>query len=216
MGVNIVAETLHGVGALRATPLHTAPPSRHAIFKQRRTLRLKGYDYSQAGAYFITLCTQNRACLFGNVVDGQMRLNAMGFIVAEEWRKTAEIRKEMELGEWVVMPNHFHGILVITNPRRNIACCRGVARNAPTSRMSEISPKPGSIPATVRAFKSAVSKRISELQGVPGTSVWQRNYYEHFIRNDESLNHIRQYIFDNPAQWATDSENPSLHGCYTA
>lgn len=82
---------------------------------QRHSIRLKGCDYSQAGAYFVTRCTQNRECLFGDIVDGSMRLNEVRQIIADEWRKTAIIRDEIELDEWVVMPNHFHGILVIAN-----------------------------------------------------------------------------------------------------
>jgi hypothetical protein len=98
----------------------------------RRSIRLKGYDYSQAGAYFITICTQNRACLFGDVVDGEMRLTNAGLVVADEWAKTAVIRDEIELDEWVVMPNHFHGILVVANGRGTARGSRGTARRAPT------------------------------------------------------------------------------------
>nr|VFK15997.1 MAG: hypothetical protein BECKLPF1236B_GA0070989_10879 [Candidatus Kentron sp. LPFa] len=82
----------------------------------RRSIRLRGYDYSQPGAYFLTICTQERECLFGDIVEGEMRLNHAGKIVAEEWRQTAAIRKEIQLDQWVVMPNHFHGILTITGP----------------------------------------------------------------------------------------------------
>jgi len=91
-------------------------PEKH----HRRSIRLKGYDYSQAGAYFVTICTKNRECLFGDVIDDGMMLNEYGTIVANEWKKSAKIRDEIELDEWVVMPNHFHGIVVIRsdNERR--------------------------------------------------------------------------------------------------
>lgn len=92
----------------------------------RRSIRLKGYDYSQAGAYFITICTQSRECLFGEIMDREMRLNEAGKIVADEWIKSAEIRNEIELDTWVVMPNHFHGIVIVAGGR-------GTARRAPTT-----------------------------------------------------------------------------------
>ncbi|GAA5002912.1 transposase [Pseudoluteimonas lycopersici] len=167
---------------------------------QRKSIRLRGYDYTQAGAYFVTICAQGHACLFGNITNGEMRLNNIGNIVAEEWAKTREIRIGMELDAWVVMPNHFHGIIVIVDSRR-----RGDRPVAPTG------PQPRSVGAVVAGFKSAATKRINALRGTPGTPVWQRNYHEHIIRNEGSLDRIRQYILDNPAQWATDRENPSSH-----
>jgi hypothetical protein len=105
---------------------------------RRRTIRLKGYDYSQAGAYFVTICVHDRECLFGEIVDGEMRMNQFGHIVAAEWLRTAELRAEIALGEFVVMPNHFHGIVLITDESYNGECfgdgehCRGTARRAPT------------------------------------------------------------------------------------
>jgi REP element-mobilizing transposase RayT len=108
----------------------------------RWSIRLKGYDYSLAGAYFVTICTQNRLCLFGNIVENQMRLNDAGEIVANEWMKTAEIRNEIELDEWVVMPNHFHGIVVITNSE-NMTHCRGDRPVALTDKPFAQMGKPG-------------------------------------------------------------------------
>jgi len=169
------------------------------ILRRRRSRRLKGYDYSQSGAYFITICTHNRECTFGHILDGEMGLNDAGRIVAEEWMKSADIRNEIELDAFVVMPNHVHGIIVID--------CRGTARRAPTyERFGK--PAAGSIPTIVRAFKSACTKRINELRGAPGAKLWQRNYYEHVIRDESDLNRIRQYILDNPARWAEDENNP--------
>ncbi|MBC7359126.1 MAG: hypothetical protein H5U10_11370 [Desulfacinum sp.] len=102
--------------------------------RHRRSIRLKGHDYSQAGAYFVTLCTHGRACVFGEIVDGQMRLNDAGRIVADEWMKTAFIRNEIALDEWVVMPNHFHGIVWICRiDGVDDACCRGDRPVAPTT-----------------------------------------------------------------------------------
>ena len=168
--------------------------------RNRRSIRLQGYDYSQAGAYFVTLCTQNRECLFGEIVNGEMRLNEAGRVVADEWINTAEIRDEIELDEWVVMPNHFHGILVIT-------VGRGDRRVAPTG------PQPRSIGAVMAGFKSAATKRINELRQTPGMKLWQRNYWEHIVRNEPELNRIREYIHNNPAQWVLDKLHPSsLYG----
>ena len=179
----------------------------------RRSIRLQGYDYSKAGAYFVTLCTQDRECLFGDIVDGEMRLNEAGRVVADEWLKTAEIRAEIELDEWVVMPNHFHGILVIADGRGTARRARnddgatmGTARRAPTvERFGQ--PVSGSVPTIIRSFKSAATKRINELRQSLGTKLWQRNYWEHIVRNETELNRIREYIQSNPARWELDKLN---------
>jgi len=181
----------------------------------RRSIRLKGYDYSSGGAYFITVCTQGRECLFGQIADGEMRMNDEGRIVAEEWLNTGQIRDNVQLDEWVVMPNHFHGIVVIADDRRGTANIRrGTARRAPTAMHHSTTveqfgkPVSGSIPTIIRSFKSAATKRINELRQMPGAKLWQRNYYEHIIRRDDEMNKIREYILNNPAQWAEDKENP--------
>lgn len=167
----------------------------------RRSVRLRGYDYSQAGAYFITACALNRMCLFGQVVDGEMRLNEYGEIVRREWERTGEIRRDVGIDAFVIMPNHFHGIIVI-DPRR------GTLQRAPTTERFG-KPTSNTIPTIVRLFKSTTTRQINEHRGTPGIPVWQRNYYEHIVRNEESLHRIRQYIAENPLQWATDRENPS-------
>ena len=172
-------------------------PEKH----HRHSIRLKGYDYSQAGAYFVTIVTQNRACLFGAVVDGEMRLNETGQIVRRCWLDIPAHFPHAELDEFVVMPNHVHGIIVIVDGR-------GTACRAPTEQFGR--PVTGSIPTVIRSFKSAVTKRINEQRGTPGAHVWQRNYYEHIIRNEESLDRIRQYIANNPLRWAFDRENPDI------
>jgi putative transposase len=192
-------------------PLETAFP----IYR-RSSQRLKEYDYSQAGAYFITICTHDRKSIFGDVRDGEMVLNNAGRIVADEWMKSADIRNEIELDALVVMPNHVHGIIVITNVVAND--CRGVwpyvidrtgdRPVAPTTGLVPSGPKPKSIGSFIAGFKSACTKRINELRGAPGAKLWQRNYYEHVIRGEDDLNDIRQYILDNPARWAEDENNP--------
>ncbi len=211
----------------------------------RRSIRLIGYDYSQAGAYFVTICTHDRAYLFGDVVNGQMVLNDAGMVVADEWMHTQVLRPYVQMDEFVVMPNHFHGIIVITRDmkpddgathditadRRGTACraqsadhahppcgapIEGTARHAPTIGASIDAPTmakqfghavPGALPTVIRSFKSAATKRINEYRDAAGEPVWQRNYYEHIIRSEKSLNHIRQYIADNPEQWDVDRDN---------
>ena len=298
-----------------------------------RPIRLPGYDYAQTGAYFVTICTSNRECLFGEIVAGEMRLNPAGVIVSNEWKKTAELRGGIRLGEWVVMPNHFHGIVVIDGDgwgmgsgtarraptegdggvSRGTACralargdgwgtdtgtarractrgdgdgwgtdtgtarraptegdggvgrgtaCRalargdgdgwgmdtgtarrastrgdgdgwgtdtGTARRAPTEGDGGVGrgtacralargdaptaeqfgkPVSGSIPTIIRSFKSAASKGINQMRGTPGATVWQRNYYEHVIRSEASMQRIREYIINNPLQWDMDRDNP--------
>jgi putative transposase len=165
--------------------------------RSRRSIRLRGYDYALAGAYFVTIVTRERQCLFGDIVDDQTRLNLWGKIAQDEWQKSAQIRKEIELDIFIVMPNHIHGIIVITDATGR-ATGRSPLQSGPTKR---------SLGAFVDGFKSAITKRIGELRGLPRTAVWQRNYYEHVIRNEESLHRIRQYIGDNPARWEFDREN---------
>lgn len=169
----------------------------------RRSIRLKGYDYTQAGVYFVTICVAQRECLFGEIVDGEMRLNEYGRIVAEEWARTATMRSNVELGEFVVMPNHAHGIIVLTD--NDVGARR---RLAPTTEQFG-KPIAGSLPTIIRAFKSAVTYRINILRQTSGAPVWQRNYWEHIIRNERELERIRAYIINNPANWSIDEENPS-------
>jgi REP element-mobilizing transposase RayT len=189
----------------------------------RRSIRLQGYDYSQNGAYFITLCTQDRKPIFGKIVNGEMQLSPFGIIVRDEWLKTSEMRKNIEMDEFVVMPNHFHGIIVIDD--RGWARLEmdldldgtGTLQRAPTSAPTEKAPtverfgKPTSntIPTIIRGFKAAVTKQINTIQINAGVynmpeRIWQKNYYEHVIRNEISLNKIREYIMSNPLNWKED------------
>jgi len=266
-------------------------PERH----RRRSMRLKGYDYSQAGAYFVTICTQGRACLFGEVVDGEMRLNDAGRMVVAEWERLPALFPNVVLDAFVVMPNHIHGIVILTDPADDatdgataIGATIGGAttgraatggattggattRVAPTtagddatpvgaglvpaqsgaglvpalSTMAEDDATPvgaGLVPAqsgaglvpvpstpapstpalstpaptlgdVIGAFKSRVT--VEYIRGVKtfgwtpfDRRLWQRNYYEHIIRNEETLNCIRRYIAENPIRWAFDRENP--------
>jgi len=165
----------------------------------RRSIRLKGYDYFRAGGYFVTICARDRECLFGEIMNGEMRPNEFGRIVRDEWVRSAEIRAEIELGEYVVMPNHFHGMVMVK--------CRGTARRAPTAEQFG-KPVSGSLPTVVRSFKSAVTNHINAIRQSPGAPVWQRNYYEHIIRDDADYHRIAEYIADNPRRWAEDTLHP--------
>ncbi|PZO41984.1 MAG: hypothetical protein DCF21_17605 [Leptolyngbya sp.] len=201
----------------------------------RRSIRLKGYDYSSAGAYFITICAFQRHCLFGQVVDGAMQLNEFGQMVAEEWLLSKEIRQEIDFDEWVIMPNHLHGIVLIEPIDPEGANNRLPLRQAPVgangclpSSFCLPSPslglpssswrnhphplvppmRPRSLASFIAGFKSAVTKRINTRRGAAGTPVWQRNYYDHIIRNERSLQHIRHYTKNNPLTWADDQLHP--------
>ena len=174
-------------------------PSKH----HRRSVRLPAYDYSQPGAYFVTIVTDQRQCAFGAIVAGHMRLNEIGAVVREEWLRSAEIRGEIALGEYVIMPSHVHGIVII----RDV----GAHGHAPLPvRTRQRSAR--SLGSFVAGYKGAATKRINVIRGTPGHPVWQRNYYEHVIRSDEELNRIRQYIIDNPIHWDEDPENPNAAG----
>lgn len=168
----------------------------------RRSIRLQGYDYTAAGAYFITICSYQREHIFGEVVDGEMRLNEWGEIARAEWFKTAELRPQVELfeDEFVVMPNHVHGIVWLVEP---VGARR---RRAPTEKFGK--PVVGSIPTIVRAYKSAVTYAINKSQNSRGSVIWQRNYYEHIIRDERELDLIARYIYYNPFNWQVDRDNP--------
>lgn len=226
----------------------------------RRSVRLKGYDYTQPGSYFVTICTQDRAFLFGEVVDGEMRLNDAGAMVQSVWEEMPAFYPGVLTDAFVVMPNHIHGIVILVGaapcgrPDNSAPCGhhdsgqaqgpaptmwqpRGVGQPrgvAPTTSLVGTDPDFGqargvgqaqgigqaqgpaptlSLADVVHRFKTLTTKRYAD--GVkrygwppfPGR-LWQRNYYEHIIRNEQALNRIRQYIAGNPARWMWDRDNP--------
>ena len=183
---------------------------------RRRAMRLRGYDYSQPGAYFVTICAQHRKCLFGTITDGKMRLNEIGQIVVECWNHIRQHFPSVELGEHVIMPNHFHGIISwgITearapHPPENINTRRGEVPSPdainPDRRGEVSSPALGKIMAY---FKYQSTKHINRHHNTPGTRIWQRNYHDHIIRDDPDLQRLRQYIQDNPMKWELDQLHP--------
>ncbi len=170
----------------------------------RKSIRMQGYDYAQDGAYFVTICTHNRQCLFGDLKGvlqytptAEMVLNPFGIIVRDAWQNTPVIRPGMLLDAFVIMPNHIHGISII---RRGVLRT-GVLPYAPTPIFQSPSQTIGAI---VRGFKSSTAKQINQMRETPGLPVWQRNYHEHVIRNEEELHRIREYIITNAQNWVND------------
>ena len=182
--------------------------------RQRRSIRIKGYDYTQPGAYFLTLCTHERSMLFGDLINDQLVANEYGRIVREEWLKSADIRDEIVLDEFVIMPNHLHGIVWIMGDTegadgRPPLPFEPTPSAFPPSTPADAEPTrlqrtPRSLGAFVAGFKSAVTTRINRLRDVIGMPVWQRNYYEHVIRSESALFAIRRYIVENPLRWTLD------------
>jgi REP element-mobilizing transposase RayT len=201
----------------------TYDPSRH----HRRSIRLKGYDYTSPGAYFVTICVRGGECLLGEVVDGKMQLNEWGRVVGYYWGRMPRHFPHVELDAWVVMPNHVHGIIVITDrpTGRGEASLttRSLPESAPPGPVSspakpvsgDASPlrptgaSSGSLGAIVGNFKSVTTRRINRMRKTPGMPVWQRNYWEHIVRDGKSLNRIREYIRTNAARWADDQLHPA-------
>jgi len=171
----------------------------------RRSIRLRCYDYGQAGAYFVTMCTQYRDYLVDAVADDEMRLNDAGRMSEEWWFELNREFTTVETDEFVVMPNHFYGIVTIADANVGADLCVGPVLEGAHAGAP--------LPTVVRWFKTMTTNgyvRGVKTQGwAPFRGkLWQRNYYEHIIRNDNSLNRIRQYILDNPSRWAFDRENP--------
>jgi len=208
---------------------------------RRRSIRLKGYDYARAGAYFVTVCTWRRECLFGDVADGEMSLNDAGKFVATTWDDLPARFAAVQLDAFVVMPNHIHGILLLMSPidthdlcteepakqggpRKSPLTAKPPARTAHFSRslpralssaaIASPTPQPKvsgpTLGEILRAFKSISAVGVNRRLHRQGLALWQRGYYEHIIRDPQSLDQIRRYIEANPFAWPTDRENPAV------
>lgn len=163
----------------------------------RRSIRLKNYDYTQEGAYFITLCTKNKRCIFGDIKQGEIKLNLLGTIARDYWQEIPQHFPHINLDVFVIMPNHIHGILWIVQKIK--------PEEQPRSFGKMI---PGSIPCVIRSYKGAVTKKINQIWHQKGiSSVWQRNFYKHIHQNEQSLETIRNYIINNPLNWENDPDN---------
>lgn len=181
--------------------------------------RLKGYDYGNAGLYFITICTANREYYFGEIINGKMQLSNIGVLVDVFWYEIKNHSKNIELHQFVVMPNHIHGILeIVDNVDGNDVCdvgSRDVACNVSTGimdttqkpinkQMSKISPKSGTVGRIIGSYKGAVSKHANRLELQFN---WQSRFHDHIIRNEKSLEQIQSYIINNPQNWENDKFN---------
>jgi putative transposase len=169
-------------------------PSRH----HRRSIRLRGYDYSEAGAYFVTICSRERECLFGQITDGAVVWTPFGEGVVATWEAMPTRFPTVDLDAWVLMPNHLHGILVLNDPTANVTA-------ANTAPLPSQRPFLGGV---IAWFKYLSTKEINRLRGTPGQRVWQRNYHEHIIRNERSLEELRNYTVENPLRWELDRLHP--------
>ena len=165
----------------------------------RRSIRLKGYDYTQNGAYFVTICTWQRQSLFGAIVSSQMQLTRYGEIIELYWDNLIKHHRHVELDQFVIMPNHVHGIILLTDNQL-------IANNDLWGRSNQSRPQRHGLPEIIRGFKTFSARSINRHRKLTGVSVWQRGYYEHIIRSQESLQRIREYIINNPVNWDNKDE----------
>ena len=170
-----------------------------SLYKNRyriESARLKNWNYSANGYYFITICTKNRKQLFGEIKNNEMKLSKIGGIVLHEWIESFEIRTELFCDSFVIMPDHIHGVLRIKNPF--------VDKHAPVETYAVLSLRghiPKSISSFVAGFKSHATKKINEYRNTPGGLIWQPRFHDHVIRNKGELNRIQNYIKNNPSNW---------------
>ena len=186
------------------TPSSWKPEKFHGKYRPQSN-RLKGYDYASEGAYFITICCKDRESLFGEILDGKMVLNDLGKIAYQEWEKTEKIRKNIYVDEFVVMPNHVHGILVIDESE----ICRDTVHRVSTGPQIQQFGKPtkNSIPTIIRSYKATVTKQIHEKGFLLDQKIWQSNYYDRIVRSEDELYRIQEYIIRNPEKWDEDRNN---------
>ncbi|TAN42754.1 MAG: hypothetical protein EPN25_02475 [Nitrospirae bacterium] len=196
-------------------------------YHHRRSIRLKGYDYSRPGAYFVTVCAWKKESMFGEVANGEMLLNECGQNVVHCWNDLPCHYPNGQLDEFIVMPNHIHGIIMLNvgaglQPARieagtNVGAGFKPARiDTDSDEINRAGLKPAptkchGLPEIVRAFKTFSARRVNTLRNTPGVPLWQRNYHEHIIRDDRELHAIREYIRYNPLRWGEDDENPNRH-----
>ncbi|TKJ38450.1 transposase [candidate division LCP-89 bacterium B3_LCP] len=173
----------------------------------RQSIRLRNRDYGKPGLYFLTICVKDRECVLGEVVEGEMHLSEFGKIVKTCWDDLPNHYPHIKLDDFVVMPNHVHGIIVLTDTEINDEINVGAGFAEGTLKGKPAPTRHHPLSEIIRALKTFSSRRINKIRHTPGVSFWQRNYYERVLRRGE-LNHYRQYIHDNPADWSTDSENP--------
>ena len=175
--------------------------------RKRNTIRMHKHDYAGWGYYFVTIKTQGNRHLFGRIEKGRVVLNDLGQIVQSEWRRTADMRPDVRIDEFVIMPDHFHGILIM-NLAKNGNQTDIKYRLSPTG--GKIKNQSGSLAAVISGFKSAATSKINKLRGSSQPAIWHRNYYECIIPDARALMSIRRYIRDNPAQWTRRARKGDL------
>ena len=165
----------------------------------RRSVRLKGYDYSQPGAYFVTIVTYQREAMFGEIMNGAMQLNPLGKLVEKCWLTISTHFPQARLDEFAIMPNHLHGIILLSTGEASADNAPTLPTNPISADASPLHPmgtKPRSIGAIIQNFKSISTRLANSLYFNPGSKLWHRNYFDHIIRNERELNDIRQYILE--------------------
>lgn len=180
----------------------------------RRSIRLPGYNYAQPGAYFVTICVHERACLLGVVNNGIVTLSRYGSIVERDWQNIQRHFPGVGLDVVTIMPNHIHGVLHVTgrgeaSSNQNQRAFLQSSENASPLQPAHGTTR-GSLAAIVQNFKSVSTRKINRIRSTLGIPFWQRDYYEHIIRNEDELARIRTYIVNNPVQWELDRENPAV------
>jgi len=166
----------------------------------RKSIRLQQYDYTNQGAYYVTICTWNRECILGNVIESSMQLNSFGNLVIQCWQDLPNHYQNIELDEFVIMPNHMHGVIWINGDISWAGLKPGGLQTRPYIQHG--------LPEIMRALKTFSSRQINQLRQTPGKPVWQRTYFDRVIRNETELYKIREYIRNNPIQWELDENNP--------
>lgn len=179
----------------------------------RRSIRLKGYDYSEAGAYFVTVCVKDHTCLFGDLEQGEMKFNDAGNMVKTWWLSIPDKYQHAKLDEYTIMPNHFHGIINIVGADQCVCPDPSIYPKHFTEIKNKGEHIGSSLPKIIQWFKTMTTNEYISGINTHGWErfngkLWQRNYYEHIIRNEKELQSIRKYIVNNPMQWELDTENP--------
>jgi REP element-mobilizing transposase RayT len=173
-------------------------PEKH----HRSSIRLNGYNYAQSGWYFVTICTKDKDYVLGKIIDSKMKLNEKGNIIKKWWYQIPIEYPHIKLDEFIIMPNHFHGILNIIgqNGRGEVTTPLHISHDK-----QKMKPTLGQI---IAYFKYQTTKNINQVNHSPGIKFWQRNYWERIIRDEQELYRIRKYILDNPIKWESDNQNP--------
>lgn len=164
-------------------------------------MRLENFDYSQAGLYFVTICTKDRKCIFSEINHGIMMLNQIGIIANQCWCNIPNHYQNINLDAYVIMPNHIHGIIEISERSQAV-----VSRHASTLQLGN--GKLHNLSMIVGSFKSAVTHQVNIMNHNDNLDIWQKSFYDHIIRDENSLQRIRRYIEANPYRWPYDNENP--------